>query len=188
MSGASTRLSVLPCGIVDERSLCRASMLITLSCDLGFPAIHQIIDYALPHIGPVYQDSGVSACRLVLFCAVAEPHTHYGFRRYPLGLWGLDFLFISVRCPPSSLYTFRLRGFARDCHFKGLPEFDGFSAKCHHLARQESSKLLILKDNLPGRKTLFRPRLTPRLQLFGASYPFAETASGYLLRIAGKRL
>lgn len=73
MSGASTRLSVLPCGIVDERSLCRASLLITLSCDLGFPAIHQIIDYALPHIGPVYQDNGVSACRLVLFCAVAEP-------------------------------------------------------------------------------------------------------------------
>ena len=40
------------------------------------------------------------------------------------------------RCCPSSLYTFPSRGLARDCHFKGFPEFGqfyvaGFPARTH---------------------------------------------------------
>ncbi len=46
---------------------------------------------------------------------------------------GLDYPFIimlsHLRCCPSSLYTFRLLGLARDCHFKGFPEFEQFYAE-----------------------------------------------------------
>lgn len=51
-----------------------------------------------------------------------------------MGVCGLDYPFTmprlaGVRCCPSSLYTFPkagLSGLARDCHFKGFPDFEQF--------------------------------------------------------------
>ena len=44
---------------------------------------------------------------------------HFGFRRRHSGVRGLDYPFTmrvaAFRCCPSSLYTFPIRGLARDC-------------------------------------------------------------------------
>ena len=55
-------------------------------------------------------------------------HTSYDFhRRSTRAVCGLDFLFTlgrTVRGLPSSLYTFPIKGLARDYHATGFPEFD----------------------------------------------------------------
>lgn len=56
---------------------------------------------------------------------------HFGFRRRLGRSWsGLSLrrapMIPECRRCPSSLYTFPLRGLARDCHFTGFPEFEQF--------------------------------------------------------------
>ena len=60
---------------------------------------------------------------------------------------GLDFLFISRRCYPSSLYTFPMWGLARDCHVKGFPEFEQFSSKRRRLDRQKVYRVKITRSH-----------------------------------------
>ena len=52
----------------------------------------------------------------------------------PIPVRGLDCIFIRSGCPPYSLYTFLSRGLARDCHFKGFPEFEGISPRHSYLS------------------------------------------------------
>ena len=56
---------------------------------------------------------------------------HYSFHYQIICLWSGLYLHHSfrLRCPPSSLYTFKMKlssSFARYYHFTGFTEFDGF--------------------------------------------------------------
>ena len=76
---------------------------------------------------------------------------------YPLRLsppanavWSLDYpltVNLMLRPCPSSLYTFRLRGLARDHHFTGFPEFEQFSSKTFALDRQRIYRVKITRRN-----------------------------------------
>ena len=67
------------------------------------------------------------------------------FRR----LWSGLYLHPSVclRCCPSSLYTFPLRGLARDCHLTGFPDFEQFYIRRFRQCTQFWFKSLVSTDS-----------------------------------------
>ena len=64
----------------------------------------------------------------------------------PWGVCGLDYTFTvahGLRCCPSSLYTFRMTGLARDRHLTGFPEFEQFCIRRFHRSTQFAFKSLV---------------------------------------------